>query len=108
MLENLTQAIQGLIQIKQTKRDRNTNITIGLSASGLALSQIVTAIVLTQKTYTGKDTTFSNIPFYQAIETSLKKVHSEVGKLTSCTSITILVLSLDSGRAIKPARRLSQ
>jgi hypothetical protein len=65
MLENLTQAIQGLIQIKQTKRDRNTNITIGLSASGLALSQIVAAIVLTQKTYTGKDTTFSNTPFYE-------------------------------------------
>jgi hypothetical protein len=59
VLENLSQAIQGTIQIEQTKSDRTTNLTIAAFGIGLAVSQVVSAIVLTQ-TPPNKNT-----PFYQ-------------------------------------------
>jgi hypothetical protein len=48
MLGNLSQAIQSTIQIEQTKSDRTTNLTIATAGIGLAVSQVVCAIVLTQ------------------------------------------------------------
>jgi hypothetical protein len=59
VLESLSQAIQGTIQIEQTKSDRTTNLTIAAFGIGLAVSQVVSAIVLTQ-TPPNKNT-----PFYQ-------------------------------------------
>ncbi len=48
VLENLSHTIQGTIQIEQTKSDRFTNLLIASVGSGLAISQVVCAIVLTQ------------------------------------------------------------
>jgi hypothetical protein len=59
VLENLSQTIQGTIQIEQTKSDRTTNLTIAAFGIGLAVSQAVSAIVLAQ---TPPD---KNTPFYQ-------------------------------------------
>jgi hypothetical protein len=59
VLESLSQAIQGTIHIEQTKSDRTTNLTIAAFGIGLAVSQVVSAIVLTQ-TPPNKNT-----PFYQ-------------------------------------------
>jgi hypothetical protein len=60
VLENLSQTIQGTIQIEQTKSDRATNLTIAAFGIGLAVSQIVCAIVLTQ------NPPDKSAPFYQA------------------------------------------
>ncbi len=66
VLENLSHAIQGTIQIEQTKSDRITNILIASVGSGLAVSQVVCAIVLAQPPAKKED-------FYQtsAFQTSL-------------------------------------
>jgi hypothetical protein len=68
VLENLSHTIQGTIQIEQTKSDRFTNLLIASVGSGLAVSQVVCAIVLTT------DKPSENEPFYQtaAFQTSLK------------------------------------
>jgi hypothetical protein len=67
VLENLSHAIQGTIQIEQTKSDRFTNLIIASVGSGLAVSQVVCSIVLTQQPPAKKT------PFYQtsAFQTSL-------------------------------------
>lgn len=49
ILENLSQTIQGITQIEQTKSDRTTNLLIAAVGSGLAVSQVVFSIVLTQQ-----------------------------------------------------------
>ncbi len=59
VLENLSQTIQGTIQIEQTRSDRTTNLTFSAFGIGLAVSQVVSAIVLAQ---TPPD---KNTPFYQ-------------------------------------------
>jgi hypothetical protein len=59
VLENLSYAIQGTIQIEQTKSDRITNLLIATVGSGLAISQVVCAIVLAQ------NPPDKNTPFYQ-------------------------------------------
>jgi hypothetical protein len=48
VLENLSQTIQGTIQIEQTKSDRFTNLLIASVGSGLAISQVVSSILLVQ------------------------------------------------------------
>jgi hypothetical protein len=69
VLENLSQTIQGTIQIEQTKSDRTTNLTIAAFGTGLAASQVVCAIVLAQ---TPQDR-IKNLNFYNtsAFEKSL-------------------------------------
>jgi hypothetical protein len=66
VLENLSHAIQGTIQIEQTKSDRITNILIASVGSGLAVSQVVCSIILAQPPAKKED-------FYQtsAFQTSL-------------------------------------
>jgi hypothetical protein len=59
VLENLSQTIQGTIQIEQTKSDRTTNLTIAAFGIGLAVSQVVSAIVLAQ------NPPDRSTPFYQ-------------------------------------------
>jgi hypothetical protein len=59
VLENLSQTIHGTIQIEQTKSDRTTNLTISSFAIGLAVSQVVSAIVIAQ------NPPDKNTPFYQ-------------------------------------------
>ena len=67
MLERLDSAIQSTIQIEQTKSDRTTNVLIATTGMGLAISQVVCAIVLTQNPPN------KNTNFYQtsAFQTSL-------------------------------------
>jgi hypothetical protein len=48
VLENLSQTIQGTIQIEQTKSDRTTNVLIASVGSGLAISQVVCSILVSQ------------------------------------------------------------
>jgi hypothetical protein len=48
MLERLAQAIQTTIQIEQTKSDRTTNVLIASVGSGLAISQVVCSILVSQ------------------------------------------------------------
>jgi hypothetical protein len=48
VLENLSQTIQGTIQIEQTKSDRTTNVLIASVGSGLAISQVVCSILVAQ------------------------------------------------------------
>jgi hypothetical protein len=69
VLENLSQTIQGTIQIEQTKSDRTTNLTIAAFGTGLAASQVVCAIVIAQ---TPQDR-IKNLNFYNtsAFEKSL-------------------------------------
>jgi hypothetical protein len=75
VLENLSHTIQGTIQIEQTKSDRFTNLLIASVGSGLAVSQVVCAIVLTT------DKPAENEPFYQtsAFQTSLKSASISIG-----------------------------
>jgi hypothetical protein len=75
VLENLSHTIQGTIQIEQTKSDRFTNLLIASVGSGLAVSQVVCAIVLTT------DKPSENEPFYQtaAFQTSLKSASISIG-----------------------------
>jgi hypothetical protein len=47
-IENLSQTIQSTVQIERAKSDRTTNVTIAAVGAGLATSQVVCAIVLTQ------------------------------------------------------------
>jgi hypothetical protein len=70
VLENLSQTIQGTIQIEQTKSDRTTNLTIATFGIGLAVSQVVSAIVLSQTSPN------KNTPLYQtsAFQVSLISV----------------------------------
>jgi hypothetical protein len=70
VLENLSQTIQGTIQIEQTKSDRTTNLTIAAFGIGLAISQVVSAIVLAQTSPN------KNTPLYQtsAFQVSLISV----------------------------------
>jgi hypothetical protein len=49
VLENLSHAIQGTIQIEQTKSDQTTNVLIASVGSGLAISQVVCSIILAQQ-----------------------------------------------------------
>lgn len=48
VLENLSQTIQGTIQIEQTKSDRFTNLLIASVGSGLGISQVVCSILVQQ------------------------------------------------------------
>jgi hypothetical protein len=48
VLENLSHTIQGTIQIEQTKSDRFTNLLIASVGSGLAISQVVCSILVSQ------------------------------------------------------------
>jgi hypothetical protein len=75
VLENLSHTIQGTIQIEQTKSDRFTNLLIASVGSGLAVSQVVCAIVLTT------DKPAENETFYQtsAFQTSLKSASISIG-----------------------------
>jgi hypothetical protein len=75
VLENLSHAIQGTIQIEQTKSDRFTNLLIASVGSGLAVSQVVCAIVLTT------DPPAKNESFYQtyAFQSSLKSASISIG-----------------------------
>jgi hypothetical protein len=77
VLENLSHAIQGTIQIEQTKSDRFTNLLIASVGSGLAVSQVVCAIVLAQT----KQEEIINVDFYQtsAFQTSLKSASISIG-----------------------------
>ena len=59
VLENLSHAIQGTIQIEQTKSDRANNLLIAAVGSGLAVSQVVSSIVMIQQPPD------PNVPFYQ-------------------------------------------
>lgn len=59
LLENLISTIGDLIEIEQTKSDRQLNLTIGAVATGLATSQIAAAVILDQNDYP------KNIPFWQ-------------------------------------------
>jgi hypothetical protein len=47
ILQILSQAVQGSIQIRQTKVDRTTNITIASIATGIATSQVLSAVITT-------------------------------------------------------------
>jgi hypothetical protein len=69
VLENLSQTIQGTIQIERAKSDRTTNLTIAAFGSGLAISQVVSAIIIAQ---TPQDR-IKNLEFYHtnAFEKSL-------------------------------------
>jgi hypothetical protein len=75
VLENLSHTIQGTIQIEQTKSDRFTNLLIASVGSGLAVSQVVCAIVLTT------DPPAKNEYFYQtsAFQTSFKSASISIG-----------------------------
>ncbi|PSB41641.1 hypothetical protein C7B80_30090 [Cyanosarcina cf. burmensis CCALA 770] len=48
LLQNLNSTIQGIIDLEQTKSDRNLNTTIALAGVGLATSQIASAVILAQ------------------------------------------------------------
>jgi hypothetical protein len=75
VLENLSHTIQGTIQIEQTKSDRFTNLLIASVGSGLAVSQVVCAIMLTT------DPPAKNEYFYQtsAFQTSFKSASISIG-----------------------------
>jgi hypothetical protein len=69
VLENLSQTIQGTIQIERAKSDRTTNLTIAAFGSGLAISQVVSAIIIAQT----PQNRIKNLEFYNtnAFEKSL-------------------------------------
>jgi len=48
LLQNLNSSIQGIVDLEQTKSDRNLNTTIALAGVGLATSQIASAVILAQ------------------------------------------------------------
>jgi hypothetical protein len=47
ILQILSQTVQGSIQIRQTQVDRTTNITIASIATGIATSQVLSAVITT-------------------------------------------------------------
>jgi hypothetical protein len=47
ILQILSQTVQGCIQIRQTQVDRTTNITIASIATGIATSQVLSAVITT-------------------------------------------------------------
>jgi hypothetical protein len=49
ILQILSQTVQGCIAINQTKVDRTTNITIASIATGIAASQLLSAVITTKK-----------------------------------------------------------
>jgi hypothetical protein len=49
ILQILSQTVQSTIQINQTKVDRTTNITIAAIAASIAASQLLAAVITTQK-----------------------------------------------------------
>jgi hypothetical protein len=59
VLEQLSHAIQGTIQIEQTKSDRFTNLLIASVGSGLAVTQVASSIMIAQ------NPTTKNPEFYQ-------------------------------------------
>jgi hypothetical protein len=48
VIENLSQTIQSTVQIERAKSDRFTNLLIASVGSGLAISQVVCSILVTQ------------------------------------------------------------
>lgn len=48
ILQILSQTVQGIIQIRQTQIDRTTNITIASIATGIATSQVLSAVITTR------------------------------------------------------------
>jgi hypothetical protein len=80
VLENLSQTIQSTVQIERAKSDRTTNLTIAAFGTGLATSQVVCAIVLTQ---TASKNEISNVDFYKtsAFEKSLMAGLMPIGLL---------------------------
>jgi hypothetical protein len=60
VIENLSQTIQSTVQIERAKSDRTTNLTIAAFGSGLAISQVVSAIIIAQT----PQTRIKNLEFY--------------------------------------------
>jgi hypothetical protein len=58
VLQNLNQTIQSAIQIAQAKNDQTTNLFIASFAVGIALSQLISSILMAQ------NPPAKNIPFY--------------------------------------------
>jgi hypothetical protein len=64
LLENLIRNIEGIVQIEQTRSERNLTFIVGVAGVGLAASGVTATIISTQPPNTYKDISFLQSPAF--------------------------------------------
>jgi hypothetical protein len=98
LLENAIKTIEGIINIEQTKTDRNLNLTIAVVGTALSMSGITASVLSTQKESPKSHTDFSFLASPAFFISSLPMLIAVIIMGLSCCAFKLYIPASEDAR----------